>query len=273
MLLLRLCVSISFLISPLTHGDQTNPGTIPVELKDIGIEPTLGTQVDIQNLRFFDEDGKQVSLSQYFHSPKPVLMALMYYSCPALCTFVIQGLMKSLQGLEWSVGDKFEVVIVSIDPKEKFDLAKEKRANFAKSYGRPGGEKGFHFLTGEENQIKTLASQIGFRYRYDETQQQYAHGAGIFMLTPDGKLSRVLFGIEYSPQNMKLALLEASSGGIGSILDRVVMFCYHYDPELRGYSLAAFRLIQAGAGATVFLLGGYLFVFWRRQRRLMSTRT
>ncbi len=264
----RFAVILTCVISFSTFAQNT----LPTELTNVGILERLGDQVKTSELPFTDDAGKQVLLSDYFKPGRPVVLALVYYQCPMLCTFAIQGLVDSLRKLEWTAGENFQLVMVSIDPKEGHELAKAKKDSLLKAYGRLGAEDHFHLLTGSEKSIKTLASQVGFGYRYEESTKQYAHAAGIFVLTPEGKISRVLHGIEYKPRDMRLSLVEASNGKIGSVLDRIVLFCFQYDPNLKGYALEAMRVVQVGAGFTVFLLGGFLFSFHRRDRRIRSQR-
>lgn len=240
---------------------------VPPELKDVGIFEKPGAQVSIQELSFQDEQGKSVKLSDYFKSGRPVLLSLVYFGCPNLCTLVLDGMVKSLKNLDWTPGKQFEVVTVSIDPTESSELAAAKKASYMEAYGKPEGVAGWHFLTGQESQIKKLASQVGFGYRYDNAEKQFAHSAAIFALTPDGKISRYLYGIDYPGRDLKLALLEASNGKIGNVIDRFLLFCYRYDPKTRKYSVYLSKLMSAGGATTVLVFGGYMAVFWNRQRR------
>lgn len=239
---------------------------LPKELEGVGITEKLGDQVSIQDLVFTNEEGKEVPLASFFQAKKPVILTLAYYNCPALCGLVLNGLNDGMKGMDWTPGNQFQVINVSIDPKETPELAKAKKENYVRALGKPEAAAGWHFLTGSENQIKTLASQVGFGYRYDENKKDYAHGAGIFVLTPEGKVSRVLYGIQYRPTDLKLSLLEASNGKVGTILDRIVLFCYSYDPQLRQYSMVFTRVMQAGSVLMTLVVGLYLFLFWWKQR-------
>lgn len=239
---------------------------LPQELKDATITEKLGAQVDIQNLKFKDETGAEVSLSKFFTGTKPVLLTMVYYQCPNLCNFLLNGVSMGMRSLKWSVGEQFDVVSVSINPNEGSALAAKKKAAYLKEYGRIGSEAGWHFLTGSEDQIKALASQIGFGFYYDEKIKEYAHASALFVLTPTGKVSRLLYGIDFPEKNLRLALLEASDGKIGTIVDRFLMFCYQYNPDSKGYAMAAMKLVQAGGMLTMVLLFGYLFWFWRREK-------
>lgn len=243
------------------------PAKVPDELKAAGITEKLGDQVAIEDLRFWDEEGRSVPLSHYFSKGKPVALVLAYYQCPSLCTMVLNGTTDALKKVDWLAGDKFEVVTVSINHRENHELAARKKAVYVKELARAGAEKGWHFLTGEEAQIKKLADQVGFGYRWDSRDNQYAHSAAMIVLTPEGKISRYLYGIEYKPKDLKLALLEASNGMIGTVIDRFLLFCYRYDPKTRGYSLVLTKVMQAGSAGSVVVFGSYLAVFWRRQRK------
>ncbi len=257
---------------PSQPNAQTNVGKIPKELEEIGIDSKLGAKISVDELSFKNEEDEVVKLSRYFDGKTPVILNLVYFKCPSLCNFLLNGLMDSLKKFNWSVGKQFKIVTISINPREKPKLAKAKKKNYLAQYNRTTAEAGWHFLTGEESQIKKLTSQVGFKYRYDQKQKEYAHGAAIWVLTPEAKISRVLYGIQFGERDLRLALVEASDGKIGSIIDRVLLFCYHYDPQERKYSLVAFRLVQAGSAGILVLLGGYLIVFWRRENRRLGSR-
>ena len=239
---------------------------VPAQLKEAQIEDRAGAQVPIQELSFRDESGAEVKLSKYFGGHKPVILTLVYYECPNLCNFMLNGLVDSMKPLDWTPGGKFDIVTVSINPKETPALAATKKASYLKSYGRPEAASGWHFLTGTEDQIAKLASSVGFGFRYDEKEKQYAHGAAVFALTPEGKLSRTLYGISWQEKDLRLALLEASAGKIGTVIDRIILFCYRYNPETRKYSITLMRLMQAGGAGSVVLVGAWLTVLWRKQR-------
>lgn len=241
---------------------------LPMEFEGVGIKENLGAQVSLSTLHFKNESGQEVALSSLFKPGKPVILNLVYYKCPSLCGLVLNGLLDGLKKFAWNVGDKFQVITLSIDPTEGPDLAKKKKDNFLSAYGRRGAEQGWSFLTGREEDIKSLATQIGFGYRYDEIQKQYAHGAAIFVLTAEGKISRYLYGIEYPEQSLRLALLEASNGKIGTIVDRILLFCYRYDPQARNYAFYAMNIVRFVTGALMAGMAGFYFLFWRRQRRL-----
>ncbi len=254
---------------PMARSNAPLPaGVVPPELQGVGITERLGESVALGSIRFKDESGETVTLAKYFSSRRPVLLNIVYYGCPSLCGLVLNGVLEGLKELDWSPGEKFEVVTVSMDHREGPELARGKKESMLKSLGRPGAENAWHFLTGEEAEIRKLAAQVGFGFRWEEKQKEYAHAAGIFLLTPEGRISRVLYGIQYTAKNLKLALLEASDGRIGTIVDRFVLLCFRYDPTKRGYSFAIARVMQASGAGTVLVFGGYLALFWRRQRRL-----
>lgn len=233
--------------------------------REITIEQKLNEQVPL-NLTFRDETGREVQLKQYF-GKKPVLLTLVYYECPSLCGLVLQGLLKSLRVVNYTPGDQFEIVTVSINPKETPQLAAAKKQNFLKEYGRLDAAKGWHFLTGEEPQIRKLADSVGFRYVYDPKSGQFAHAAGIMLLTPSGKVARYFYGIEYSPRDLRLGIMDASQGKVGSPVEKVILFCYQYDPTTGKYSLAIIRVIQLASVLTALVLGGFISTQMYCERR------
>lgn len=247
---------------------------VPPELKNVGIDATLGAAIP-QDLAFTDETGAPVKLSGYFHKDKPVILTLVYFECPMLCTLVLNNFCEGLKGLPWTAGGEFEIVTVSINPKETPTLAKAKKESYIAEVGRPQAARGWHFLTGADPAIKALAASVGFKYAWDPAQKQYAHATGIFILTPDGKLSRVLYGIDYPARDLRLALTEAAQGKVGSVVDKLLLFCYHYDPQKKAYSLVAFRVMQLAGTATVLglvgLIGSLLFLERRQKRKAAAT--
>jgi protein SCO1/2 len=242
--------------------------TIPSELQGIEIEERLGQQVPLDTT-FVDHTGAAVTLRSFFAKGRPVILVLNYYGCPTLCSLVLNGLTTGLRGLEFTVGEQFEVVSLSIKPDEGTELAKLKREAYLTSLARPVADSGksWAFLTGTEAQIVQVAKALGFHYRWDEGSKQYAHAAGLFVLTPDGVLSRTLYGIVFRPRDLRLALVEASKGGIGSPVDRLLLFCYHYDPKERRYAMTARMVMRIGGVLTMSFLGLFLLAAWRRERR------
>lgn len=244
----------------------------PKELKDIGIEEHLGANVDL-GLVFNDEDGKPVTLGSLTASHKPVLLSLAYFGCPSLCNFHLNGLKDAFKDMKEPVGQEFEFVVVSIDPREKPDLAKQKREAYVKAYGRLDSIKGWHFWTGTQENIARLASQVGFKYRWDEGEKQWAHASAAYAITPEGRISRYFYGIIFDAKMLRLSLVEASNGTIGTIVDKLTLFCFHFDPKENKYTMAAFNIMRAGGGLTVLILAAVLVPFWLRSRRERRARS
>jgi protein SCO1/2 len=240
-----------------------NIGVRPELLKQVGIDQNLNDQIPL-DLAFRDEHGNPVQLRQYF-GQKPVILSLVYFNCPMLCTQVLNGLTGSLKLQSLDVGKDFNVVTVSIDPTDKPLIAEARQEMYTGMYGRPGAAQGWHFLTGEDPQIKQLASTVGFRYAFDPDSKQYAHASTIIVLTPEGRISRYLYGIQYPHRDLRLALVEASEGKIGSPVDSILLFCYHYDPHTGKYGLLISHVIQASGGLTVLALGILIVVLSRRE--------
>ena len=235
----------------------------PRELEGVGVEEHMGAKLDLTRT-FVDEKGSIVALQDFLKEGKPVILSLVYYGCPNLCSFLLNGLTDSLKELNWTVGEQFDIVHVSIDPTEDAELAMAKRESHLKAYGRNVKEGAWHFLTGKEANIQALAKEVGFQYRYDKEQEQYAHAAVLIVLMPDGKISRYLYGIRFDPKDLKLALLEASHGKVGNIVEKFLLFCYHYDPQTKKYALFATRLMK-GAGVITVAGIGLLFFTLRRK--------
>jgi len=243
------------------------PGTasqtqLPI-LKEVGLDQKLNAQVPL-DLTFTDENGHDVTLGSLMGT-RPVVLALVYYECPMLCTEVLNGLVASAETLSFDAGKQFDIIAVSFDPGETASLAAQKKAMYVKRYGRPGAEAGMHFLTGRQQAIEALTSAVGFRYKYDPTTDQFAHVATLTILTPQGRVSRYLEGIEYAPRDLKLALVEATNGQIGTAVDRALLFCYHYDPETGKYGLAIMNLVRLGGIAVVAGVASFILFNLRRR--------
>jgi protein SCO1/2 len=236
----------------------------PGLLNKIGIDQRLHQQVPL-DLPFKDEAGRDVRLGDYF-GKRPVILALVYYECPMLCTQVLNGVVSALGVLKFDAGREFDLVAVSINPKETPALAAQKKQAYVDRYKRPGTEAGWHFLTGSQQSITHLASAVGFRYAFDEEIQQYAHGAGVEILTPHGTISKYFYGIEYSPRDLRFGLIEASDERIGTAIDDVLLLCYHYDPATGKYGATAIEAVRIGAVLTVAAFLTFLFVSLRRER-------
>jgi protein SCO1/2 len=232
--------------------------------KQVGIDQRLNTQLPL-DLVFTDEAGRNVRLGDYF-GKRPVVLALVYYECPMLCTEVLNGLTSALGVLQFEVGREFDVVAVSFNPKEGPELAAQKKQAYVQRYGRPQSAAGWHFLTGREDSIRRLTQAVGFRYVYDTASAQYAHGAAVEVLTPHGVLSRYFYGIEYSPRDLRFGLIEAADERIGSAVDHILLLCYRYDPANGKYGAAVLRLFRIGGVALIVGCLSFLFVSLRRER-------
>ena len=240
-------------------------GAMPSLLEDIGLDQKLNESLPL-SLKFKDEQGRDVTLGDYF-GRRPVILVLAYYECPMLCTQVLNGLVSAIGVLNFSVGKEFEIVTVSFDPGETPELARVKKAAYIERYKRAGAEGGWHFLTGTQHSIIQLTRAVGFRYAYNAEVDQYAHPSGIIVATPDGRLSRYFYGIEYGPRDLRLALIEAADRKIGSPVDQLLLACFHYDPKSGKYSLAIMRLVQTAGVLTVVAIGLTILMLRRRDRR------
>jgi protein SCO1/2 len=242
-----------------------NIGVRPELLNQAGIDQKLNNQVPL-NLTFRDEHGATVELGQFF-TGKPVVLTLVYYNCPMLCTQVLNAVDRSMETMPLEIGKDFNVVTVSIDPSDRAPMADAKHAMYAGMYlgatGRKGAETDWHFLTGDEPQIKALADSVGFRYAYDPDSKQFAHASGIMVLTPEGKVSKYFYGVTYPARDLRLGLVDASQEKIGTVADQLLLYCYHYDPHTGKYGLIVSRALQLGGGATVLILGICVFFLFR----------
>jgi len=248
----------------MTQGVMSPPANVrPPGLKNVGIEQHLNEQIP-PDLRFRDESGQSVRLGAYF-GKKPMILNLVYYQCPMLCGEVLSGLESALRVLKFDVGKEFDVLTVSFDPKETPQMAVAKKAEFLKRYGRQGAENGWHFLTGPQDSIDALTKAAGFQYQYDAESGQFAHATAIMVLTPQGKIAQYYYGVEFAPKDLRLGLVEASQGKIGTVVDEVLLYCYHYDPDTGKYGAIISRVLKLAAGATVLLLGTFLVVMFRME--------
>jgi protein SCO1/2 len=237
----------------------------PPMLRGVGIAQRLGQRLPLDAI-LADESGRAVRLGDYF-GRRPVVLVLAYYNCPMLCTQVLNGLVSALRVVPFDAGREFDVVAVSFDPRDRPPDAAAKKAPYVAEYGRPGAASGWHFLTGSTASIERITQAVGFSYRYDDSIGQFAHASAVYVATPDGKLSRYFFGIEYAPRDLRLALVEASNRRIGSPVDQLLLFCYHYDPKLARYSAAVLDAVRFGGVVAVLALSGFLAVMWRREKR------
>lgn len=243
----------------------TPASTVPPALEGIGIDQKLDQPLPL-DLTLRDESGKSVRLGEFF-GDRPVIVTLAYYHCPMLCPMVLDGVVRSLRPLSLELGRDFRAVTVSIDPKETPEQAAAKKQHIASEYGRDGAAEDWHFLVGDEGAVRALADAIGFHYRYDAASGQFAHAAGLVVTTPQGKISRVLYGIDFTPRDVRLALVEASEGKIGTVADQLLLFCYHYDPATGRYGAAAMTSLRIAALVTVAGLVGFVTTQLRRERR------
>ncbi len=253
--------SSGFYAGPPEVGRQD--GNVPNRLQNVGIDQRLNEQLPLDAV-FRDEQGQQVKLGQYFNNGKPVILSLVYYECPMLCNQVLIGLVGSLKALAFDVGKEFEVITVSFDARETPGIARQKKGAFLARYDRPRAPAaaGWHFLTGDEDSIKRLTEAVGFRYAYDPTTDQFAHASAVMVATPEGRLSHYFYGIEYAPKELRLGLIEASDHKIGSPVDRLLLYCYHYDPATGKYGAVVMNFLRLGG--IIFLIGfaAMLFVLW-----------
>lgn len=233
-------------------------------LEKVKIEHKLDSPVPL-DLTFRDEQGITIPLGEYFHG-QPVILVLAYYRCPMLCNQVLNGVVDGLQGISFDAGKEFQVVVVSFDAREQPALAAAKKAAYVEHYGRPDSENGWHFLTGDQPSIDRLTQAVGFPYMYDPVRDQFAHDSGIMILTPEGRVSRYLYGIDYPSRDLRLSLVEASARQIASPIDHVMLICFHYDPASGRYSASVLALVRLAGAITLLILGTFLFRAWRHER-------
>ena len=250
-----------------TGPQQLSPPSLqqPEILKRVGIDQKIGQQLPLDTT-FRDEAGRDVRFGDFFGT-RPVVLALAYFDCPMLCTQVLNGMTAALKTLNFDAGRDYEVVVVSIDPRDTPRVAGDKKMAYVASYGRPQTAAGWHFLTGTESSIKPVADALGFRYVYDPALQQYAHGAAIYVATPKGVVARYLLGIDFAPRDLRLSIVEASNNVLGTVTDRVLLLCYHYDPATGQYGAATINAVRIGFVATVTGFLVFLFVSLRRERQ------
>jgi protein SCO1/2 len=239
----------------------------PQQPPQVSIAQKLNTRIPLE-LMMRDETGKVVRLKEYFGKGRPVLLNFVYYRCPMLCPMVLEGTTTALTQLKFDIGEEFDVITVSIDPRDKAADAAALKEKYIRHYGRLGSANGWHFLTAHETAIKTLTEAVGFQYSYDSRTDQFAHGAALLVLTPDGRTSRYFYGFEFKPRDLRLAIVEASAGKVGSVTDQFLLLCFHYDPKTGKYSRNAMMFARAGGVTTMFVLGGFIFVMFRKERQV-----
>jgi protein SCO1/2 len=253
--------------APGLRPDPAPPASqTPPALQQVRFDQKLDARLPL-DAAFKDETGRDVRLGDYFGGARPVVLAFVYYECPMLCTQILNGLVSGLGVLDETAGRDFDVVAISFDARETPVMAAAKKAVYLDTYRRPGAEPGWHFLTGDEASIRRVTDAAGFQFAWDEATQQFAHASGVIVVTPDGRLARYLFGIEYPPRDLKFALMESSEGRIGSVVDQVLLYCYHYEPATGSYSLVAMNAVRLGGAVTVVLLAGFVAMSLRRDGR------
>jgi protein SCO1/2 len=238
----------------------------PPALEGVGITEKLDAPLPLE-LTFRDEAGRPVTLGRYFGQDRPVALCFVYFNCPMLCNVFLDGFTATLKDLEWTPGQEFDIVTVSMDPRDTPEGAVAKRKRYVESLGRPAAEAGWHFLTGDETAIRRLADAAGFAYRFDEETGEFQHSAGLFLSTPDGRISRVLYGVMFEPQTLRLSLVEASDGRIGSPMDQVLLFCFAYDHTEGRYGPAAMKIMRAGGALTMLAVAVLVVAYWKRDSR------
>lgn len=248
-----------------TQPDDDPAADLPPELRGLELVEKLDQPLPLE-LEFIDHNGKLVKLGDYFDGTRPVILTLNYYRCPMLCGLQLNGMVDALDELDWTAGDNFRIVTVSFDPLETRELAYAKRQTYLKFYGRPEAAAGWDFLVGNKRAIDALLDATGFPVRWNERRQEWIHPAVLIVATPEGHISRYLRGVAFEPKTVRLSLVEASQGKIGSTVDQILLFCFHYDAAEGRYAVAAMNLVRAGGVLTAIVLGGFLFVLWRRER-------
>lgn len=265
----RASLTVCAALAMSSRASSAQVNVLPRAMRDLGVIEHLNAQLP-GDATFVDQDGRTVRLGQYFDGRRPVVLNLAYSRCAMLCNMVLNAVVRGLSETPWSVGQEFDAVTISIDPRETPAIARERRGRVLAAYNRPSGARGWHFLTGTEAQIRRVADAVGFQYRYEPAQDQYGHPAVTMLATPDGKVARYLYGIQYRPTDIRVGLLEASQGRSISTVERVILYCYHYDPQGQGYVLWAMRVMRLGGAATALAFGTFLSVLWHRERRRRS---
>ncbi len=249
----------------MSQGIMSPPANVrPPYLQNVGIEQRLDAQVP-PDLAFVDDTGRSVKLGDYF-GKKPLILNLVYYNCTMLCGEALAGLAGSMKMIKFDVGNEFDVVTVSFNPKETTADAAAKKAEYIKRYGRMSAARGWHFLTGSAESINALTKAVGFQYQYDATRNQYAHATAIMVLTPQGHISRYFYGVDFPPKDLRMGLVEASHEKIGNAVDQVLLYCYHYDPATGKYGAVVSNMLKLGGGLTIILLGGLILILFRLER-------
>lgn len=262
-------LAFPFLAAAQIYGPPETHSYAPARLlQRVGINQRIGAQVPV-DLPFLDESGRDVTLRQYL--PKPAILALVYYQCPSLCNMVLNGVLRTTRSMDLTAGAEYEVIAVSFDPRETPEMAAAKKQTYLKASGQTDGQQGWHFLTGSEASSKALADAVGFHYVYDAITNQYAHGSAIMILTPAGRVSRYFYGIDYPARDVRLGLVEASNETIGQPSDRILLYCFHYDPATGKYALVVMNVLRLAALITLGALASFMIVMFRRDYRAAHT--
>lgn len=249
----------------MSKGIMSPPANVrPPYLQNVGIEQRLDSQVP-PDLAFVDDTGRPVKLGDYF-GKKPLILNLVYYNCTMLCGEVLAGLTGAMKLVKFDVGNQYDVLTVSFDPRETTAMAAAKKADYLKRYGRPGAASGWHFLTGPADSINALTKAVGFQYQYDAARNQYAHATAIMILTPQGRISRYFYGVDFPPKDLRMGLVEASHEKIGNPIDQILLYCYHYDPATGKYGAVVSNMLKVGGALTILLLGGLLLILFHLDR-------
>lgn len=235
-------------------------------LREIGIEEKLGDYIPL-DLIFTNENGEEVTLEQYFADGKPVLLNLIYFRCPSICSLILNGVADGLRDLRWTPGNQFTVLTVSIDHNEDYELASQNKAAYLSMLDRAGSEDGWHFLTGTEDQIEALSHAVGFNFKWSEEAQEFLHGSAIMFLSPNGRVTRYLYGVQFSEMNIRNALFDAADGRVGSTIERIMLYCFTYDENIGAYTPYALRIMKVGGIAILFILGITIGLFWLKDRK------
>jgi protein SCO1/2 len=255
----------------MTKGIMSPPANVrPPNLQNVGIEQHLDGQVPA-GLAFVDDSGRAVKLGDYFGT-KPLVLNLVYYNCTMLCGEALSGLTGSMKMVKFDVGNEFDVITVSFNPQETPAIAAAKKQDYLKRYGRAGAASGWHFLTGPAESINALTKAVGFQYQYDAKSSQYAHATAIMVLTPQGRISRYFYGVDYPPKDLRMGLVEASQGKIGNAVDQVLLYCYHYDPATGKYGAIVSNILKLGAALTILILAAMLLILFRMEKALPPVR-
>jgi protein SCO1/2 len=272
--ILRVSVAATMIIGATLFAQaQTPPKDVGIpsteqarELKDVGIQEKLGGSLDLL-MKFKNEKGEEVTLGSFYDGKHPVVISLIYFACPGLCNFHLNGVVESLKEVDWTPGQQFQYLAISFDSKETPELAAKKKETYMKLYSRPGSEGGWHFLTADESTVQKLTAQLGFQYKWVEESQEWAHASAAMLTTPRGTISRYLHGIMFDPKTFKLALNEAGDGKIGTFVDRMIWYCFHYDPSQSKYTLYATNIMKIGGVLIILILAALMVPQWIRSRR------